>query len=776
MSFAFALLGTPLLAETIKRVNVPRQPLQTAIAQLGEQANVEVVASAETLEGKISPSVRGDMTPINALEQMLSETDLTARAVAENSFVVSRDVVSQNAAGDSFDLGTLTLQARRFDEAEVDVPFSTSVISTNAVEVTPSTRLSEVINIAPNVNVSNPGAPRFSLFNIRGGGALNLDAPDDTSVGIYVDGVPIPRQAADFQLLDIEQVEILRGPQGTLFGDNSSAGVINIITRGAPEGPEAELRLSFDSEENYSAKFLVGMRFNDRVALRFAGGYNFRNGFIPEANLGGTVGELEDVTLRATLFAQFSETVSGEFVVDYNSFDTDHPSWVWRDAPGGPTAAQAQEDDSEQSSFGVSAKLTFDLEPFELQTITSFRSVEADIFTDNIDFLLDAGLAFAVPGSVFTTRNDETQDVFFQEFILRNETGTGLRWQAGLNYKRNDLDTTFTNNSTNPLVPGVIFVDSTNTNIESDFYAAFGEIDIPLSSPLTLSLGARYSFVDRSADVLFNGFGLAIPASASADFSGWSGRAALSYQASAENNYYLTLARGWKPGGFQRFQSNISTTRQVDPIFGETESYSIEIGNKRRFADGRGSLDVALFYSEAEDEQVIAFDFTTFTLQIQNADVRSQGFEVQSSYQITSRFFVGAGLGYTDAEFTSTNLVAGVVNGNRVPNVPKWSFGLTAGYVAPVQVFGSSADWRTDLTVVHRSSRAADLANALTLDDYTVVNLSTGIETDHWGARLFVRNLFDETFETSAIFNPNGRIGVVEGQERAVGLEISAKW
>mgnify|MGYP001799489371 CR=1 FL=1 len=750
-----------------------------AVEELSLESGRSITVNPALLGDRQSRAVQGPMSARQALVSMINDPMLDVAELSDGSLAVTRNqsmnLVSQNA-DEPFDLGTLIINARRFDEPDIDVPFSTSVVTPETTEIAPSSRVSEVVQNAPNVNFSNPGAPRFTQFNIRGAGALNLDAPDDTSVGTYVNGVPIPRQAADFQLLDIQQVEILRGPQGTLFGDNSSAGVINVITRPAPDAAERELRFSFDSEENSSVKFLFGDRVSDRLAYRIVGGYNNRAGFIPDATQGVNVGELDELALRATFFAEFSDTVSGEFVLDHNSFDTDHPSWVWRDAPDGPTASQAEFDSSEQTSTGASAKLTFNLDAFELQTITSFRRIDADVFTDNIDFLLDAGLPFAAPGSAFTTLNDETQDVFFQEFLFRDETSRGLRWQAGLNFKLNQLDTTFTNVTEDPAFPGFPFTDTTNTTIDSKFYSVFGEVDVPVSETVTLSFGARYSIVERDADVNFNGFGLTFADAGDTSFSGWSGRASLAYAPTLDNNYYATLSRGWKPGGFQRFQSNISSTGRLDPTYDETTSVSFEIGNKRRFMDGRAALDFALFYTDAEDEQAVAFDFTTFQLQIENADVRTKGFELEGSYDVTDRFTIGGGIGYTDAEFTSSNAVAGVVSGNQVPNAPLWSVGLNANYTAPVNVFGRSADWVSSLAVIHRSDRQADISNSLTLDDYTVVNVSTGIETDNWGARLFVRNLFDETYETSAILNPNGRVGVVEAPERSVGFEISARW
>lgn len=706
-----------------------------------------------------------------AVRPMLLTTTLLVSGYAQVAF-------AQDTGGEEgFDLGTVTIKARRFDEADVQVPISTTVVNPGVTNVTPSSRVSETVQNAPNVDFTNTGAPRFTKFSIRGSGSLNLDSPDDTSVGIYVDGVPVPRQASDFQLLDIQQVEILRGPQGTLFGDSSSAGAINVITRPAPEGVEGESRLSFDSDRNASVKFLYGDRINDRVAYRFTGGYNKQAASIPDATQGKDVGELDEFALRATVFADFTDTASGVFVLDHSRFKTDHPSWVWRDAPGGPTASQATLDDSDQTSTGVSAKLSFDLGGVELQTITSWRRVDADILTDNIDSLLDNGLPFALPGAVFTTQNDEVQDVFFQEVLLRSQSDNGVTWQAGANFKYNNLDTTFTNTTGSPAFPGALFTATTDTVIKSKFYSIFGEAEVPLNDKLTMSVGGRYSLVERDASVNFSGSGVTAADTGSARFSGWSGRLSLAYTPTLDSNYYVTLSRGWKPGGYQRFQSNISTAGVLDPIYDETTSKNIEIGTKQRFLDGRAALDFALFYNDAKDEQVISYDFATFQLQLENANVRTKGFELEGSYDVSDRFNIGGGIGYTKAEFTNNNAAAGVVAGNRVPGVPSWSLGLNANYVVPVRVFnGQAADWVSSLAVVYRSDREADIANRLTLDDYTVVNLSSGIETDRWGARVFVRNLLDERYATSGILNPNGRIGVVEGPGRTIGFEVSARW
>lgn len=705
---------------------------------------------------------------------------LAVLATATAYFVSAAGLQAQqtNETDDSdiVDLGTITVQARRFDETAVAVPISSSVVNREVMDITPSSRLSEEIRTAPNVNASSTGVPRFSQFNIRGLGALNLDAADDTSVGTYVNGVPIPRQSADFQLLDVEQVEILRGPQGTLFGDTSSAGAINVITREAPTGDEGEVRLSFDDHGNLNAGFLLGTRINDRAAFRFSAASNTLDASIPDLTLGRDVGELKEVAARAVAFYDFTDTVSGEFTFDYSSFDTDHPSWVFADAPVEPSAAQAQADDSRQVSRGFSAKFTFDLDGVEAQSVTSYRDIDATVFTDNIDVQLDAGLPFAMPGTVFTTENDETQTYFFQELLFRSSTDSGLVWQAGVNYRNDGVDTTFTDTSESPAFPGFPVVSSTNTEIESEHFAIFGEADVPLSDKVSLTLGGRYSKVQRDADVSFATFGSAASDSASASFSGFSGRVGLSYEPNLDQLYYATLSRGWKPGGFQRFQSNIAVTGSVDPTFNESSNVTFELGHKRTFDNGRGAFNFAAFYTEAEDEQIVNFDFNTFQLAIDNADVRSAGFEADVAYQLTDRFNISGSVGYTDAVFTSDRVAAGISKGNHVPNVPRWSAGLNGTYVAPVKAFGAGADWVTSASAVFRSEREADSSNTLTLDEHVVVNLSTGIQSGNWGARIYVENLFDETYETSAILNPNGRVGVVRGQERTIGIEFSAKW
>ncbi|MFV0293544.1 MAG: TonB-dependent receptor domain-containing protein [Paracoccus sp. (in: a-proteobacteria)] len=166
------------------------------------------------------------------------------------------------------------------------------------------------------------------------------------------------------------------------------------------------------------------------------------------------------------------------------------------------------------------------------------------------------------------------------------------------------------------------------------------------------------------------------------------------------------------------------TTGQLDSAFDESTNLTFELGHKRAFADGLGTFDISVFHTEAKDEQVVSYDFTTFQLNIDNADVRSSGLEIDTNYQLTDRLSIAGAVGYTDAVFTSDNAAAGISKGNRVPNVSAWSVGLNGTYVAPVSVFGNGGDWVTYASLIYRSKREADVANLLTLDEYTPSHLS----------------------------------------------------
>ncbi|SDE65180.1 iron complex outermembrane recepter protein [Rhodospira trueperi] len=672
-------------------------------------------------------------------------------------------------------LEPVTVTARKRAESASDVPISLSVMDGDDLDEAGVETVFDTMKLVPNLSATTSGPARFSTFIIRGGGAVLMDAPDDTSVGVYVDGVPVPRHMADMDLLDVDRVEVMRGPQGTLFGDASSAGAINIVTKAPSDTFEGRVIGDFGNEGRRSGQVsLSGPIIPDRLAMRLSGSVRHEDGTIKDRRFGGDVGEEDAWSVRGQAAITPTDRLSIDVTLDGSRVETDHPNWIWRDAADYPSVDQRVSEWSDQTSLGVGATITYDLDWATATSVTSFRRVTAETIGDNIDLLLDDGLMLAADGGGYVSDFEEETRRVVQELRLTGADDQAIAWQVGANFSAMDFDALFADTTT---MMGWATDERRDASVDGQSYGLFGETTVPLGAGFDLTLGARYSYVTKDARTDYtSSMGLAASDSKEDSWSAVTGRASLAYHWTEDVSTYATVARGWKPGGFQRYSANIATSGEIEDAYGETRSWTYELGNKARFLGGRAVLDAAVFYTTAEDEQVNAYDLTTYQLQIKSGDVDSYGFEVEGRVQATENLTLGGGLGYTHATFTQDVPDAGIRDGNRVPNVPLWNANINGVYRYPLTLAGLDGDWTSRVAYSYRSDREGDITNEATLDGYHLVDLSTGLDFDAISVRLYANNVLDEEYAVSGYMNSNGRVAVAPGDGRAFGAVLSYRW
>ncbi|MEM6482580.1 MAG: TonB-dependent receptor, partial [Pseudomonadota bacterium] len=249
LATAFTLSTTLGFAEEIQIVDVPAQPLPAAIAELSEETDVEVMAAAEALSGQVSSQVKGPMSLQKALDTMLIGTGLAASTIAEDSYVVSRNFVSQNSIEEEpFDLGTLVVSGELIERNVQESQTSAVVISGEELERRSDPGLINTLERTPGVTIA--GAARVP--SVRGVNQRGPSANGAATISLAVDGAAISDfgllvENGPFSVWDLEQVEILRGPQSTQSGRNALAGAINIRSRDPFMGEEYKVRLEAGS-------------------------------------------------------------------------------------------------------------------------------------------------------------------------------------------------------------------------------------------------------------------------------------------------------------------------------------------------------------------------------------------------------------------------------------------------------------------------------------------------------------------------------------------------
>ena len=638
----------------------------------------------------------------------------------------------------------IVVTAEKTPEVVQDVPISLTVLTEDELEDADITSLDEIAGNTPNFSsFSATGSRSFTFYSIRGLSNQNFGSRDP--VAFYVDDIPYDYGSfIDLDLPDLQQVEILRGPQNTLYGRSSQAGVVNIITRKPTNELSFNSAVSYGSEENLDLRAGVsGPIIEDELFYRLSGSFERRDGFYDNSFIneeydeksGGTVrGQLRwtpteewDISLNASV----EDYQDGSF--PFVALDDGTPFDIEQDVNGF----------SELSTNSQSLKVAYLQPDFRVTSITTRRFSDQAADGDLDLTTLDA----ATNGSAF----DST--VWTQELRLQSpEAADQLQWIMGGYFESREFDnngaaTVFGDDAAAIFGPTVIPGSSTflTSDSRSTTWAAFGQVSYRPIDPLSLTVGLRYENTDSTLSRLEQVFRISgfpdTPLLAFNDVEQSTDallpRFAVDYRLSPEATVYGTIARGYRPGGVNVFADNEASLR-----FGAERSWNYEVGVKTTWLDDRLGVNLSFFHNPVTNYQVATFDpLTLFTDSVRNADVSITGLELDVRATPVEGLDLIAGLGLVDAEFTSfidpntgTNF-----DGNSLPYVPEFTYNVAAQYRAPFGLFA-----RLELQGVGKTF--FEEANVVEQDPYAVVNARLGYEFDQYGVYLFANNLFDTRY------------------------------
>ena len=378
----------------------------------------------------------------------------TVSSVIFLAFQSAQPASAQDAEPTAGIAGTTQLQeivvnALKRENVSEEVPFGLSVISRKQLEERRVRRVEEVVRQVPNVNFQGFSDGRSTNFNIRGVGAIHDPlAPGDTSVTVYVDGVPQPIFAADVGFFDLEQVEVLKGPQGTLFGRNTTGGAIVVSTRKPTDKRELSI-LSEIGNEGYKRSELVASgaivpgKVNGRLALR----YSEIDGFVPNTLTGDEAGDRDVIAGRGTLTFKPSSKTDVTFSLTAEQDDRTFPFFLLRNQPNFPITSSFDENNSrrEVQSGALTVEHAFD--KFDFTSVTGANFLQTDLYVDDTEGFFFSRVT-GLPVSFFAANDSftdwsEDQKTFSQGIPRQFAEGKG-RLVGGrcfllLQYVRNRL-------------------------------------------------------------------------------------------------------------------------------------------------------------------------------------------------------------------------------------------------------------------------------------------------------------------------------------------------
>ncbi|MDG4256033.1 TonB-dependent receptor [Pseudomonas aeruginosa] len=687
-------------------------------------------------------------------------------------------------------LPEMNVTARRTEEHAKDLPFSVNVISGEEAEERRLYSLEDALRQTPGVDViTNMGIANTTL-RMRGVGALQKISGDDTSVVINVDGMPMSASNATLDILDVERVEVLKGPQGTLFGRNAEAGAVNVVTRKPTRFFEGSLRGELGQDNQRLLEGMLSGPLSDTVSARLAIRGSGLDNYIESSQTGKPLNKPRDFSGRASL--RWDIGPDSALNLSAGREVLKHRDWVYLLYPYGDPPKSDIPSNSERNRREVdrySAEFTHQFDNSLFTALTGFarthhRSTtpiyEGRTYTQLIGFRPDA-----------TWNSLVRERVFNHELRLSSLPEAETFWVAGANLYRSDrdmdrfdsYDTFFLENPA---------ASSANRDFSSRAHALFAEATFPVAPATKLTLGGRYTWEKKRYDAHWwanpenpSPIREARDAQSLSD-SYATGRVALSHALTPQLNLYGVYARGYKSGGFDEEGIGFTSGGQDAPYKpGSVNSY--ETGLKFESEDRRLTFNLAMFLNQVKNDHLLMFDPQTMATRKSNRNVTSQGLEADWSWMINSHWSVSGGLAYTRAKIRGGGDASGadgVASGNDVPEVPRWEGVLSIAYQKPLgSMFGlSSPHLHARLTNRYVGSRAATPQNNFDLASYNKLDFRVGIRNGGTELYVWADNLLDKQYDLYGYHIPaympggaDARIGA-PGRERTLGVGMTIQF
>jgi len=712
-------------------------------------------------------------------------------------------------AQDTATLGEVIVTAQRRSENIQDVPISVSTLQGEHLDAMfeGGGDIQVLAARVPSLYVESSNGRLAPRFYIRGLGNSDFDLAASQPVSIIVDEVVLENVILkSFPMFDLDHVEVLRGPQGTLFGRNTTAGIVKFDTRKPTQEFSGDAALSYGELGSMSFEGAVGGGITDTVSFRVSALYHERDDWISNDFTGenDVMGGYDEFAYRAQLLVEPSDSFSA--LLNIHGRDIDGTASIFRANVLGPGSDGFNSnydrdhvsydggDNNPQHAEGTGGSLKLDFRfggDMTLTSITAYETTESSSLGD-IDGGFGVGAAPGAgpcppgsqPGDVCIPFPSVTQDgiddldQLTQEFRLASQASDRLFWQAGAFYFDSEFSVT-----TNPF-----FVAPSTLTHKNTAWAVFGHVSYDVNDKLTLTGGARYTDDDKDLTVQASPIPQA-PQSVSDE--NVSGDLSALYKVSDDVNLYARLATGFRAPTIQG--------RDVaffgSPSIAKSETItSIEGGFKTTLADDRVRLNGAVYYYEIKDQQLSAIGGGGNFVQLVNADKGTgMGLDLDGEFLITDRFMMTLGFSYTDTELEDNTLVVppcgsgmctvtdpldvngnAIIDGNPFVQAPEYVATVTARYGIPVgdgELF-IYTDWAFQGQTQFFIYESKEFQSDGNFEGGARIGYSA--QGGKWEVALFGRNITDEENVKGAIdFN---NLTGFDNEPRIVGLSFRTRF
>jgi iron complex outermembrane receptor protein len=750
---------------------------------------------------------------------------------------MSGGAAAQTADTSNIALEEVLVTAQKKEETLQDASLSVVAFSADRLQRLGVHQAHEVGEYTPNLSIhKNAGNTASAAYYIRGIGQGDPGLAIESSVGLYLDGVYIGQGAASaFDLVDMERIEVLRGPQGTLYGRNTTGGAINVISRKPTGELGFEQTVSVGNRGYWRSLSRLNLPSYNGVSTQLSYLRSEHDGYIKNAFPGGEQpGERSNEAYRIALNWQASDNLSIDYAYDYSSIDgMENAFQLTFVSPvhvgvGGSQYSDALNNASEDrlSQFaldqlderntevqGHTLVVNWELGDVTVKSITAFREFDERSRGTDLDGGAyvsrgDASTFFAplppgTPVSLFTATLDHWQEQWSQEFQLLGSAFDGqIEYVAGLYYfdeegfESNPQAFAFPS-----LFVGGAFGQTTqlgaplfNYDVDNESVAAYGELTwIPAAfdRKLELTLGARYTRDERASSVRHTNLqrlGLE-QLQGSDSWSNVNPSFTLNYHFSDDVSVYARVASAYKSGGFN--------PRTIDPDlftqpFDEEDVLSYELGLKSEWLDRRLRLNAAAFYTDFEDMQVSQFragQLGATSVTVNAGEATIAGVEIDLQAVLAEGLFLNVSYGYLDSdidEYLFTNsqgITADLADEASMSLAPENSASIGLEYRFAETAVGApvlSVDWsyKDEFHFTSISTAANGAHETIKADDYSLLNarfMWDDLPLGEGRGRILLwgKNLTDEEYRVAGIdFGGLGFAGNVYGEPKSYGIDL----
>jgi len=650
------------------------------------------------------------------------------------SLIATALLINGGYAKDIKNLNTVTVTANKIEERVQEVPISMSVFDEYTIE---DRKIESIKDLAPHTS-------NFALIDRNGGYIIpSVRGISNTSgyalgnpISIIVDGVSVTASNGFNELLmDVERIEVLKGPQVTLYGKDTQAGAINVITKKPDNETRAKIGVELGEDNKRQYTFSAsGPIVKDKFYVGLSAKHYEKDGFIKNTLLGGYSNDKENnygkLHLRFTPSDKLEiSVISSKTKVDDGNIDLVNTNL----ANAGDKSIHSDVDSYTKSdTVAYALKISYDIDDYHFESITTTRNRKVNDWQDYVS-------------DIFKVGRDDTKST--QEFRISNSNDS-FKWVAGIygeTVKQDEDSAYIYPNFTYPVIQ----------KQDGDSIGVFAHGDYSINDKLSFISGIRYDrdkreFEDPTSNIEFSD-------------SEVSPKISLKYQQNKSNMYYATIAKGYRAGGFHPYAPTGYSKQYAKEVL-----WNYEIGAKNSFLDNKLILNSSLFFMDISDMQVkVNTNANNHQNYIANAaKATAKGFELEVNGKLTDDIEIFGSYGYTDITYDDFKDAKGDYSGNTKNFAPKYNYNIGIqyrdenGYFARADINGYG---KTYFNKENTSSR----------DAYSLVNMKVGYEADNYDIYLYGKNIFDKDYSSVNQFNFNE---TTYSAPREIGIQLAYRF